>query len=76
MFDSGNSPDLNPQENVWIHTKRKVYENGGFATEAALRRRVERVWRETSTDYLRDLAHSMVKRCRLLRLHPERKLPY
>ena len=77
MFDyvhSGNSPDLNPQEDVWSYTKHIVYENGGFRSFRALKRKVEKVWSEIPTSVLRNCAHSMVGRCRRLREHPERRL--
>jgi transposase len=72
----GNSPDLNPVENLWSILKRSVYANGGFRSYASLKRRVEKVWREIPVQTLENLAHSMVERCRLLKRKPGQKLPY
>jgi transposase len=72
----GNSPDLNPIENLWSILKRGVYARGGFRTYRSLKARVEKCWREISRETLENLAHSMVKRCKLLKRNSGKKLPY
>ena len=72
----GNSPDLNPIENLWSDLKQRVYANGGFRSWRSLKQRVNKCWKETNLETLRNLSHSMVTRCRLLKQNSFKKLPY
>jgi hypothetical protein len=56
------SPDLNPIENLWAHMAREV-EKHSCETMEALQDVVAAVWDKIDADYMRELVHSMPKRC-------------
>lgn len=72
----GNSPDLNPVENLWHWLKMRVYHRGGFRTIGGLKAKVKQVWESIPLRVLQNLSNSMIERCRLVALHPESKLKY
>ena len=57
----GNSPDLNPIENVWANMKRRLRDTD-VSTRPKMIRAVRKVWRETSRVELKNLAQSMPRR--------------
>ena len=58
---AGNSPDLNPIENVWANMKRRLRDTD-ISTRPKMIRAVRKVWRETSRVELKNLAQSMPRR--------------
>ena len=67
---------MEKMENLWKILRDRVYANGGFRDFTSLKRRVNECWREIDPQKLRNLSHSMVRRCTLLRQNPSKKLPY
>ena len=61
----GNSPDLNPIENIWGYMKNRL-ENRDISTIPRLRIEISRMWRGLKTSYFKTLADSMPKRLRLI----------
>jgi hypothetical protein len=59
------SPDLNPIENLWQDIEKRVEARGPTELEL-LQDVVAEEWAKTPTEFLRKLAHSMPKRCRLV----------
>ena len=57
----GNSPDLNPIENLWGWMKRKIYERDVHTVEQ-LKRAIQQVWDEVPDHILSKLMCSMAKR--------------
>ena len=58
----GNSPDLNPIENLWTYLKDKVAEKQPSNAEA-LRMAIKEVWvKEIMPEYCESLVHSMPRR--------------
>ncbi|OXA38425.1 Transposable element Tc3 transposase [Folsomia candida] len=58
----GNSPDLNPIENLWSILKDSVYEDPKPTTKDALIQRFKKSWKSISKTTLENLAHSFKKR--------------
>jgi transposase len=56
------SPDLNPIENLWQHIEKRVEERAPSTIEE-LQDVIAEEWKNTPTDLLTKLAHSMIKRC-------------
>jgi len=63
----GNSPDLNPIENLWSIMKRKLKEGPKLSNMAALMSNIKLIWvREVSKELCKKLARSMpsrIKQC-------------
>jgi transposase len=57
------SPDLNPIENLWADLKRRI-ELRCASSSTELRQILTEEWAATDPEYLRCLAHSMIKRCK------------
>lgn len=57
----GNSPDLNPIENVWSLMKRRL-KGEDSSTVMRLRESVLKLWRDIDISYFEKLAYSMPKR--------------
>lgn len=72
----GNSPDMNPIENMWAIMFYIVYEKGSFRTIDALKRKVESVWNGFDIQMLENLARSSKKRCACVSINPAKKAPY
>jgi hypothetical protein len=65
----GNSPDLNPIENVWAHMKNKLKEKA-ITSVPTLEKEILNLWvKETPTEYLKRLTDSMPERLRLVLEH-------
>ena len=67
---SGNSPDLNPIENVWAIMKESLDQQEPATNLGQLERRLKKAWRDISADTLRRLVASMpsrVQKCARLR---------
>ena len=60
----GNSPDLNPIENLWAILKEKVSELPGATTADQLARQLRKAWAAISPDVLHNLVSSMPERMR------------
>lgn len=59
----GNSPDLNPIENVWYNMKRRIQELKP-QNKRELQEAVVRVWHhQVTADLCQDLILSMTRRC-------------
>lgn len=58
----GNSPDLNPMENLWSIMKQSLDEQEPSTSLTQLERRLKAAWRNISADTLRDLVASMPSR--------------
>ena len=66
----GNSPDLNPIENVWAIMKESLDQQEPATHLGQLERRLKKAWRDISADTLRRLVASMpsrVQKCARLR---------
>lgn len=72
----GNSPDLNPIENLWSIMFEKVYEKGPFKNISTMKSKVERVWKDLDVKTLENLARSSKKRCAIIAENPSKKAPY
>lgn len=72
----GNSPDLNPPENIFSYIKRRVYTGRPFTSGAQMKAKVRRVIRALPRALLRNLIRSMQRRLRLVRQNPARTIPY
>ena len=59
------SPDLNPQENVWSHMLLQLA-NRHFRTAAGFKRAIRKEWKKLSPDRAHHLADSMPERLRLV----------
>ena len=60
----GNSPDLNPIENLWSWMKKQLANRPTPSSLAILRQEIFKLWCErTSVTYCRALVKSMSKRC-------------
>jgi hypothetical protein len=58
-----NSPDLNPQEEVWSTMARSVYANGRvFTSIPLLKMAIQEAWMDISLPYLNNLLNSMPNR--------------
>ena len=58
-----NSPDLNPQEEVWSTMARSVYANGRvFTSIPLLKIAIQEAWMDISLPYLNNLLNSMPNR--------------
>ena len=55
----GNSPDMNPIENLWSIMEAKVYENGHFDSFEELILKIKDVWNNISVETLQKLSRSM-----------------
>ena len=62
----GNSPDLNPIENLWAWVSYRLRERN-ITTLAGLRKELKAAWRAIPTTLLKSLARSMPKRLRLVK---------
>ena len=62
----GQSPDLNPIENLWAYRKHQV---GGmhFSNTDELFSKLESVWNSNPLHYVRKLIDSMPVRCKMVR---------
>lgn len=60
----GNSPDLNPIENLWPYLKNSAYEQPIPRTRSSLIRRFQKKWKEISVTVLENLTQSFPKRIR------------
>ena len=59
----GNSPDLNPIENLWSIIKKKVFREGKNLSLPELQATIRRVWdREIDTTHIKNLVDSMPRR--------------
>ena len=58
----GNSPDLNPMENLFSILNAKVYCDPEPQTLDELKKRIRKAWREITIDCIKSLLHSMPKR--------------
>lgn len=58
----GNSPDLNPIENLWALLKESLNQQEPATSLNQLERRLKKAWGEISTDTLRNLVTSMPSR--------------
>jgi CRISPR/Cas system-associated protein Cas7 (RAMP superfamily) len=62
----GNSPDLNPIENVWKHMKNKLKKRT-ITSVPVLKEEITKLWvLETLPEYLKKLSDSMPKRLELV----------
>ncbi len=62
----GNSPDLNPIENVWKHMKNKLKKKT-ITSVTVLKEEITKLWvLEASPEYLKKLSDSMPKRLELV----------
>lgn len=61
----GNSPDLNPIENLWSILKKKLKDDHTITSIPKLQEAIKRLWVTLSSDLMRKLAHSMPKRLKL-----------
>ncbi|KAI6661973.1 hypothetical protein LOD99_9642 [Oopsacas minuta] len=62
----GNSPDLNPIENLWSILKDKVEEFEQASTVNNLIKNLEKAWSGISGDVLRNMVSSMLRRVALV----------
>ena len=58
---TGNSPDLNPIENLWSQMKHMQRKERATSAEG-LKRIARKVWKGVSSDYLKKLYESMPRR--------------
>ena len=59
----GNSPDLNPIENLWSRMKKQLANRPTPSSLAILKQEITKLWCErTSVEYCRALVKSMPKR--------------
>jgi transposase len=72
----GNSPDMNPIENLWSIMEAKVYENGHFDSYEELILKIQDVWNNISVETLQKLSRSMKKRLQFIQKTPDRKVAY
>ena len=70
----GNSPDLNPIENLWMVVKNKVAEKQASSAKE-LEKAIKEVWvKEITPEYCRKLIESMPKRLNDVMMHQILKL--
>lgn len=72
----GNSPDLNPIENLWSIMETKLYDDGHFGTIEELIEKIKQVWESTQVSTLQALAQSMKSRLEHVKQAPDKKAPY
>jgi len=72
----GNSPDLNPIENLWAIMETKLYENGPIESLELLNQKLQEVWRSTTLSTLTSLARSMKKRLKSIQNDTSKKAEY
>jgi hypothetical protein len=72
----GNSPDLNPIENLWAIMESKLYDNGHFGTIDELIEKIQHVWKNIPLSTLQSLSRSMKQRLEYVKENPDRKAPY
>ena len=61
----GNSPDLNPIENVW-HVMKNELQNVKPTNIFKMKEALTNIWQQLDTDYFSKLAESMPKRLKLV----------
>ena len=65
----GNSPDLNPIENLWPILQDSVHQEPRPTNLTELATRVNEVWEGIDSTHLSNLSNSMVKRMELLQMN-------
>ena len=64
----GQSPDLNPIENVWPIMKRRLRMQPKYpSTSDELYEQLSQIWNELPNNYFIKLSHYMVQRCRMVK---------
>ena len=72
----GNSPDLNPIENLWSIMESKLYERGNYQTIDDLIENIKDVWQNIPVATLQKLSRSMQKRLKQVKDTPDKKANY
>jgi transposase len=72
----GNSPDLNPIENLWSILKESIYTSPLPTTRDELIKRVQDVWRKIDVQVLQKLSRSLPGRIKLLRDNGGKQIKY
>ena len=74
----GNSPDLNPIENVWSWMKSQLYEETNCTNMEQWKQAIMRLWtvRMADSDYLRGLVESMPRRMQEVIKREENMIKY
>lgn len=75
MFWPGQSPDLNPIENIWAYIKAKLA-GKNFNTPDQLWKAVEKEWKTINAEHCQRLSYSLPKRLKLLKLAKWKYIPY
>jgi transposase len=58
----GNSPDLNPIENLWLIIKKGLKDNHTITSLPKLQEAIKRLWVKMPNSLMRKLAHSITRR--------------
>jgi hypothetical protein len=61
----GNSPDLNPIENLWSIMKKKLKEDHTITSLKKLQDAIKNMWVKLPNDLMKKLAQSMPNRLRM-----------
>lgn len=63
-----NSPDLSPIENVWPWMKEWIEAHGNIQdlNQAQLHCKIQKAWDQVPSDFLLQLAHSMLRRLQMV----------
>ena len=76
LFHPGNSPDINPIENLWDLVDKAVRKFPVTDNENEFRRRLEEAWNQISKETCVNLLNSMDKRVKMVKDNSYYAIPY